>query len=468
MKRFLTIWISVLLFGNIVQAQVFKVKDNTMFITLPKDLAENTVEWFIEKYDLQEVGIIQLLRTGKADSLKAQGWMVEDEENKYVLTKPLGYYEPDPFPAGKVIFSPVPTPENWREIGGNRTTWGFNEFKNGKEFRRDKNIVYFQLIGFTDAKNVRLAGNFTNWQHSAFVMTRTDSGWIAKVKLEPGQYYYKFIIDSRWITDPQNFLKENDGGGNTNSVFFVPNHRFILKGYQSAGKVYLAGSFNNWALGTIPMHKTSEGWKTELYIEQGTYKYHYLADGKIVQPEKDDGSGMAIGNVHNFSIKGFSGAKKIVLAGNFNDWDKEELAMTKTNDGWALPYVLGPGNYQYKFIVDGRWITDPDNPVKLKDIKGNENSFLVVGENYTFRLKDFDDANNVSVTGDFTGYSPTGIQMWKTKNGWEARVYLAKGKHRYKFIVDGKPMHDPANKAWEVERNKESLSVIWIDPNEPI
>lgn len=468
MRCYITILISVLLFGSIVHGQVLKVKDNTMYITLPKALSESSLERFIEKYSLQKDGLTQLVRSGRTDSLSMQGWKVKTYDKLYVLTKPLDNAEPDPYPAGKIIFNPVPTPETWREIGGNRTTWGFNRFKNGREFRRDGDIVYVHLWGYSGARQVKLAGNFTNWQHDAFPMNSNDSGWTVKVKLEPGQYYYKFIIDGNWITDRENLISENDGRGNINSVFFVPNRTFKLNGYKNAWHVYLAASFNNWSPESIPLNKTAEGWMIELFVEGGTYKYHYLADGKKVQPEKEDDFGVVIGNVHTFRLNGFHGAKKVVLAGNFNDWNKEELMMTKTNDGWERPYVLGPGNYQYKFIVDGRWMTDPGNSVRLKDANGNENSFLVIGENHTFRLKDFDNAKVVTVTGDFTGYSPTGIPMWKTKNGWEARVYLAKGKHRYRFFVDGKPIHDPANKAWEFGEKKESLSVIWIDPNEPL
>jgi hypothetical protein len=47
-------------------------------------------------------------------------------------------------------------------------------------------------------------------------------------------------------------------------------------------------------------------------------------------------------------------------------------------------------------------------------------------------------------------------------------VYLGKGKHLYHFIIDGKVIRDPKNKAWEEEEwGGEQRSVIWMDPNEP-
>jgi hypothetical protein len=449
--------------------QVFKIKDNKMSIVLSRDLSTKITDSFISRYNLSDIGLWGFLRTKDKDSLQKQGWTIEEEEKKYVISKPLGAVERNIYPAGKIIFSPVPTPEDWREVGGNRTTYGYNQFENGQEFRSGKNVVYFNLKGFRDAKKVSLAGNFTNWQHAAFPMTKTSEGWTVQVKLEPGQYYYKFIIgDGHWITDPANKLSENDGRGNENSVFFVSNHKFILKDNDDAKNVFLAASFNNWSRDKVPLKKTSEGWSVDMYIEEGTYDYHYIVDGKTVQPLDREQQKLSIGKAHVFWLKGFSEGKKVILAGNFNDWEEDELKMNKRGDGWELPYVLGPGNYQYKYIVDGRWMVDPTNDQIVKDTKGNQNSFLVIGANYTFKLKGHDEAKNVFITGDFTNYSPEGIRMKKGRDGWETSVYLAKGKHDYSYTVDGEKMRDPTNKDWEFDATRSKQSVLWIDPNKPL
>jgi hypothetical protein len=36
-----------------------------------------------------------------------------------------------------------------------------------------------------------------------------------------------------------------------------------------------------------------------------------------------------------------------------------------------------PGKVGYKFIVDGQWITDPDNPETISE-NGYENSLLII------------------------------------------------------------------------------------------
>ena len=56
-------------------------------------------------------------------------------------------------------------------------------------------------------------------------------------------------------------------------------------------------------------------------------------------------------------------AKKVFLVGDFNNWSPNSDPMKDLNgDGhWSLFYPLRPGTYQYKFVVDGRWIPDPRN-----------------------------------------------------------------------------------------------------------
>ena len=61
-----------------------------------------------------------------------------------------------------------------------------------------------------------------------------------------------------------------------------------------------------------------------------------------------------------FSLKPSATAKQVSVAGDFNDW--KPAAMKKQKDGsFALTAAVAAGNHEYKFIVDGQWIVDPDN-----------------------------------------------------------------------------------------------------------
>ncbi len=69
------------------------------------------------------------------------------------------------------------------------------------------------------------------------------------------------------------------------------------------------------------------------------------------------------------------------LAGEFNGWDPMATPMQRRPNGeWVITLQLAPGRYQYKFIVDNKWIPDPQNPVTVNDPYSGRNSVLVIGQ----------------------------------------------------------------------------------------
>jgi chromosome partitioning protein len=59
----------------------------------------------------------------------------------------------------------------------------------------------------------------------------------------------------------------------------------------------------------------------------------------------------------NFNYKG--SAEKVYVAGEFNNWQPQP--MKKHGSAWETTFKLNPGDYEYKFVVDGEWVTDPHN-----------------------------------------------------------------------------------------------------------
>lgn len=447
-----------------------KVVDNTMYIVVSKSLPPDILYNFVSQYNINGIGLHQLINSGKGDSLKDAGWKVDAAKpDQYTISKKLGSAGNMRNPADKLVYWAVPTPDDWRVVGGNRVVFGTNRFALDREFKREGDVVIFKLYGHRSADRVRLAGSFTNWQHEAFPMTKTADGWEVRVKLQPGQYFYKFILNEwDWMTDPDNELSENDGRGNENSVFYVPNKKIELKGYSNASDVRLIGSFNNFSKkdnNTLHLKKMPGGWYIDLYLEQGTHNYEFLVDGKRVKGDEMADKGMvALGDKHVFSLRGFGNAKKVALAGNFNDWEPNEVFLKRTANGWELPYTLGPGNYQYKFIVDGNWMTDPQRPeATVDDGKGNQNTLLIIGANYTFRLNGYATARGVNLTGDFIDWSERGLPMKWNGTEWVAAVYLARGKHLYRFITNGNRVRDPNNKLWDTDERGQPYSIIWLE-----
>lgn len=359
------------------------------------------------------------------------------------------------------------------EAAREASPYGVNKFTRFSVFQYINGYAHFFLPGHLSVKQVVLSGTFNGWSTTQMPMVRSDSGWTLRMKLKPGRYLYKYILDGNWTSDPFNRLWGRDGNINDNSVVYCYNYFFTLKGKTNARTVYLAGSFNRWNTHELKMFKTAYGWALPLYLREGTHAYKFIVDGEwITDPnnpvKRPDGSGnynsfLGIGTPFNFTLNGYPNARKVMVAGNFNGWNPRELQMEKAPGGWQLNYVLAPGNYEYKFIVDGKWMTDPDNPFKVG--KGDyQNSVLVVQPNHIFVLKTYLSARNVIVTGSFNQWNADGWRMTKKDGQWILPVHLNPGKYTYKFVVDGKWIMDPMNDLWEDNEYGTGNSVVWIEP----
>src|SRR5437879_6496292 len=70
-------------------------------------------------------------------------------------------------------------------------------------------------------------------------------------------------------------------------------------------------------------------------------------------------------------------ARKVCVAGNFNNWRPEATEMIPTGGGkWAKELRLQPGTYEYRFVVDGEWTTDPKASGTVPNPFGDLNSLL--------------------------------------------------------------------------------------------
>jgi 1,4-alpha-glucan branching enzyme len=388
------------------------------------------------------------------------------EVSKKIVSKPAAHLNKyDVFLADKNF----KTPPGY--VDQEKVIYGFNSFTKNQIFRYEKGVVRIFLPGYEKASRTYIAGSFNNWDPKKTAMQFVDSGWMIKMPLPAGKYLYKFIVDGRWMPDPNNRFQENDGLGNINSVFYCANYQFTLNGYKDAKKVYVAGTFNSWNRNELKMRKVASGWILPMYLKDGTYSYKFLVDDVWVNDpanvkQRPDVAGnknsvITKGDEHIFRLKGYTNARQVILAGNFNKWNPTELLMEKTSTGWELPYSLSPGNYEYKFIVDGRWMIDFDNPYTTGS-GSTTNSCLAYKPNHVFKLDGEYHAHEVIVTGSFNNWNKKGYRMVKQGDVWTFPIYLSKGKHLYKFIIDGKWILDPANKLWEQNEFSTGNSVLWV------
>jgi len=72
-------------------------------------------------------------------------------------------------------------------------------------------------------------------------------------------------------------------------------------------------------------------------------------------------------------------AREVRVAGEFNDWRPETTPLIKTKDGdWVVRLMLRSGEYEYRLVVDGRWIEDPEADQRAVNPYGGFNSVLRV------------------------------------------------------------------------------------------
>ena len=72
-------------------------------------------------------------------------------------------------------------------------------------------------------------------------------------------------------------------------------------------------------------------------------------------------------------------AKKVFLAGAFNDWDPTRTPMLRGAHGkWTVDLLLNPGAYEYRLIVDGVWQEDPMSARFAANPFGELNSVILV------------------------------------------------------------------------------------------
>jgi len=81
-----------------------------------------------------------------------------------------------------------------------------------------------------------------------------------------------------------------------------------------------------------------------------------------------------------FVFQPTNGCRKVQLAGTFNDWEPSACTMTRQKDGtYRKRLNLEPGEYRYKFLVDGELVEDPQADSLVPNGFGTYDSLVRVG-----------------------------------------------------------------------------------------
>ncbi|MDI3526919.1 MAG: cyclomaltodextrinase / maltogenic alpha-amylase / neopullulanase [Tenuifilum sp.] len=70
---------------------------------------------------------------------------------------------------------------------------------------------------------VQLAGQINDWNPNATNLTFDGKLYKTTMLLNPGRYHYQVVVDGKWMLDPSNPVKEDNGMGGFNSVLTVGN-----------------------------------------------------------------------------------------------------------------------------------------------------------------------------------------------------------------------------------------------------
>ena len=295
----------------------------------------------------------------------------------------------------------------WLRDPKNNAVTGDNSLvKVEKTIEPEKPVTTEVTFTYTNksATSVKLAGTMTSWGDGAIAMTKDANGvWSVTVALENGVYQYKLIVNGNWINDP----------ANTNGIYGNDNNNIIGVGTElstkaepgkvtfryyapNAKNVGLIGQMTGWT--SVDMTKDAYGvWSITRELEAGSYQYKFMEDGNWVNDRSNHGAKGENNNdiieveapkvVVSPEVNGkevtfryqAAGATNVYLAGSMNNWSGDATPMKKDADGvFAVTLTLAPGSYQYKFVVDGNWVTDQLNQNTADDGYGGLNSAVAV------------------------------------------------------------------------------------------
>jgi 1,4-alpha-glucan branching enzyme len=72
-------------------------------------------------------------------------------------------------------------------------------------------------------------------------------------------------------------------------------------------------------------------------------------------------------------------AGSVFIAGDFNQWNLSAHPLKQDKKGvWKISLSLGPGQYEYRFLVDGEWQNDPNCPSFVENPFGTLNCLKIL------------------------------------------------------------------------------------------
>lgn len=146
---------------------------------------------------------------------------------------------------------------------------------------------------------------------------------------------------------------------------------------------------------------------------------------------------------------------------------------------FVLNYLVNTDNNRinYRIIIDGLWMKDPNNSNFFKDRNGIEISYLNLN-NYkrnlyiespsidksmaTFHLKAKEN-QNIYLSGDFNNWDPFMYKLKEVSPGeYYLSLHVSAGAHSYYYLINGEIIADPNNPVKRISREGFEISYFNI------
>ncbi len=81
--------------------------------------------------------------------------------------------------------------------------------------------IRFAYSANPTAKSVSLVGDFNGWDTAGHRMSKRGGAFVKRLRLDPGEYAYKYLVDGEWESDTAADAHVPDGFGGMNSLVRV-------------------------------------------------------------------------------------------------------------------------------------------------------------------------------------------------------------------------------------------------------
>ena len=178
------------------------------------------------------------------------------------------------------------------------------------------------------------------------------------------------------------------------------------------------------------------------------------------------------------TYKGSRNYRFVGAAFKHEDFKEIHPFYVNSNGVYVLTYPLeeGMSNIEYRLVVDGLWMTDPQNQNIISDGSGISLSRFMIPEKEGPPESPRIDSNTVTfryigtqnqrvyVYGDFNNWDPYMYRMSEEPGTgtYSCRLRISSGRYRYKYIVDGTSMPDPLNDEKSIDAFGKNVSVLTV------